>query len=144
MKIEKKMLILQNRIAYIPPQACLRRLRLYKKLHCSRSSLNVLLVSVQYFFFFFSRYLHFSILFSINPSFLIYFSYPHISTIHHYLTSFSFWHSSLFPSEEGGRRSLLSYDLHYSGHFLINAVDKAVAHHLMWRRQATPHQKFTL
>ena len=141
MKIEKKMLILQNRIAYIPPQACPRRLRLYKKLHCSLSSLYVLLVSLQYFCF---QILVFQNSFSVNHHFLIYFSFFYISTIHHYLTSFSFWHSSLFPSEEGGRRSLLSYDLHYSGHFLINAVDKAVAHHLIRRRQATPHQKFTL
>ena len=38
---------------------------------------------------------------------------------------------SLLKLEEDGGRNLLSCDLHCSGHFLINAVDKTVVHHLM-------------
>ena len=141
-KIEKKMLILQNRGAYIPPQACLRRLRLYKKLHYSLSSFYVLLVFVQYFSLF--QILVFQISFSINPIFLIYFSFLYISTIHPYLTSFPSSHLFVSISEEDGGRSLLNCDLHCLGHFLINAAAKAVAHHLMQRQQATPSQKLPL
>ena len=49
-----------------------------------------------------------------------------------------------FTSEEGGGRSLLSCDLHCLGHFLINAADKVVVHHLMRMQQATSGQKASL
>ena len=86
-------------------------------------SLSVLLVS--------SLYLGIGvwIIFSANPPLIRYFSFPYISTIHPYLTNLLSWHLSLSKSKEGGRRSLLSYDLHCSGHFLINAADKVVAHY---------------
>ena len=67
-----------------------------------------------------------SIPFFVNPSFLKYFSFLLISTIHPYLTSFLSWHLSLSTSEENSERSLLSCDLHCSDHFLINVVDKAI------------------
>ena len=41
--------------------------------------------------------------------------------------------------EEGSGRSLLNCDLYCLGHFIINAANKAVTHHLMQRRQATPN-----
>ena len=79
--------------------------------------------------------------FSILPHFLIYFYLPHIFIIHFYLTSLLFWHLLFFTSEAGGRRDLLSCNLYYLGHFLINAVDKTVVYHLMWMQQATLGQK---
>ena len=54
-----------------------------------------------------------------------------ILTIHFYLTPLLFRHFLPFTSEEGGGRNLLSCDLHYSGHFLINAADKTVVFQLM-------------
>ena len=86
----------------------------------------------------------FLLLFSVNPLFLIYSSLLHILTFHLYLTNLYSWHLSHFTSEEGGRRSLLSCDLHCSGYFLVNAGDKAVTHHLMRRQQATPNWKLPL
>ena len=88
-------------------------------------------------FFFFFWYLCLPPFFSKNTIFFIYSSLLHILTSHFYLTNLSLWHLSLFTSEEGGRWSLLSCELHCSGHFLINAVDRAVAHHLIRRQQAT-------
>ena len=46
---------------------------------------------------------------------------------------------------------MLSCELHYSGHFLINAADKAVAHHLirsqhatsLWKLPPTTHDSLT-
>ena len=98
-------------------------------------SLNVLLVS--------SLYLCLSHL-SVNPLPFIYFSFSHIPTIHPYLTYFLSWHLFLSVFEEGGGRNLLSCDLHCSGHFLINATDKTVAHHLMRRQQDTQNWKLPL
>ena len=98
-------------------------------------SFNVLLVS--------SLYLPPSPL-SVKPLPFIYFSFSHIPTIHPYLTSFLSWHFFLSVSEEDSGRNLLSYDLHCSSHFLINAADKVVAHHLMRRQQATPNWKLAL
>ena len=74
--------------------------------------------------------------------FLIYLYLYHISTIHSHLTSLLLWHLLLITSKEDGGRNLLSYDLHCSGHFLINATDKTVVYHLMRMQQATPDQKF--
>ena len=79
--------------------------------------------------------------FSILPPFLVYFYLPHIFMIHFYLTSLFFWHLLFFTSEASGRRDLLSCNLYYSGHFLINAVDKTVVYHLMRMQQATLGQK---
>ena len=67
--------------------------------------------------------------FSVNPSFLIYFSFLLISTIHPYLTSFLSWHLSLSTSEEDGGRSLLSCDLHCSGYF---------PHQCSWKNYCPP------
>ena len=112
-----------------------KRPHLHKKCYCS-------------LFFFFSHYspCFFSISgylclppFSINPIFLIYFFFSHISTIHPYLTYLLSRLLSLSVPEEGGERNLLRCDLHCLGHFLINAPDKAVAHHLMQTQQATPN-----
>ena len=74
---------------------------------------------------------------------LPYISLP-LSYLHHpsHLTSLLLWHLLLLTSDEDGERNLLSCDLHYSGHFLINATDKTVVYHLMWMQQATPDQKF--
>ena len=108
------------------------------KCYCSLSSLSVLLVSFLY------HDTCASIPFSVNPLFLIYSSLPHISTFHLYLTNLPSWHFVSFASEECGRRSLLSYYLHCSGYFLINATDKVVAHHLMQRQKVTPNWKFPL
>ena len=110
----------------------------YRKLHCSLSSLNVLLVS----FSFLDTCV--CLFFSENPIFLIYSSLLHILTFHLYLTNLYSWHLSLFTFEEGGRRSLLSCDLHCSGHFLVNAADKPVTHHLMRKQQTTPNWKLPL
>ena len=68
----------------------------------------------------------------------------HILTFHFYLTNLSPWHLSFFTSEESDRKSLLSCDLHCSGHFLINVADKAVVHHLMRWQQATLNWKLPL
>ena len=73
--------------------------------------------------------------------FLIYIYLHHISTIHFYLISLPFQHLLPFTFEEDGGRRLLSYDLHYSGHFLINVADKAIVYHLMRMQQATLGQK---
>ena len=81
------------------------------------------------------------ILFSMLILFLIYFYLYHISTLHSHLTSLLSWHLLLLTSEEDGERNLLRCDLHCSGHFLINAADKAVAYHLMRIQQAIPDQK---
>ena len=108
------------------------------KCYCSPSSLSVLLVSFLY------HGTCASIPFSVNRLFLIYSSLPHISTFHLYLTNLPSWHFVSFASEECGRRSLLSYYLHCSGYFLINATDKVVSHHLMQRQKVTPNWKFPL
>ena len=138
MKIRKKRLILLNRWANLSIQASPRRPMLSRKWYCSLSSHNVLLVS----FLFLETCVW--IPFSENPIFLIYSSLLHILTSHLYLTNLSSWHLSLFTSEEGGRRSLFSSNLHYSGHFLINTTDKAIAYHLMWGQQATPNWKLPI
>ena len=65
----------------------------------------------------------------------------HISTFHSHLTSFLLWHLLLLTFKEDGGRNLLNYDLQCSGHFLINAVDKAVFYYLMRMQQATLDQK---
>ena len=83
-------------------------------------------------------------LFSENSIFLIYFSLLHILAFHLYLTNLPSWHLFLFTSKEGGRTSLLSCDLHYSSHFLINTADKTVAYHLMWRQHIIPNWKLSL
>ena len=119
-------------------QASPRRPQLHKKCYCSLSSFSVLLVPFLY------PDTCVSIFFSVNPLFLIYSSFPHISTFHLYLTNLPSWHLSLFTSEEGGGRGLLRYDLHCSGHFLINAANKTVAYHLIRRQQATPNEKLPL
>ena len=67
--------------------------------------------------------------------------FSYISTIHPYLTYLLSWHLSLPVSEEHGGRNLLSYDLHCSGHFLINAADKVIVYHLIQMKHATPGQK---
>ena len=72
-----------------------------------------------------------TILYSMLILFLIYFYLYHISTIHSHLTSLLSQHLLLLTSEEDGRRNLFSCYLHCSGHFFINAADKAVAHYLM-------------
>jgi len=67
------------------------------------------------------------------PLFLIYFSFSHILTIHPHLTYLLSRLLSLSIPEESGERNLLNCDLHCSSHFLINAADKVIAHHLMQR-----------
>ena len=69
-----------------------------------------------------------------NLLFLIYSPLLHILVVHSFLTSLLSRHLSLFSFEEGGRKSLFSYDLHCSVHFLINATNKVVPHHLMMPR----------
>ena len=69
--------------------------------------------------------------FSMLFSFLINLYLHHIFTIHFYLISHLFLRLLPFSSEEDGGRNLLSCGLHYSSHFLINAADKAIVHHLM-------------
>ena len=101
-------------------------------------SLSVLLVSSLYLGIFVWIFL------SVNPPFLIHSFLHHISTIHHNLTNLLLWHLSLFTFEEGGGRNLLSYNLHCSGHILINVADKAIAHQLMRRQKATPNYKLLL
>ena len=68
--------------------------------------------------------------FPMHPPFLIYLYLHHIFTIHFYLASLLFWYLLPFTFETGGGRDLLSCDLYCSGHFLINAADKAVVYHL--------------
>ena len=107
-----------------------RRLGLYKKWYCSLSSPNVLSF-VSFLSFYRSP---FPMLFP----FIIYFYFYHIFTIHFYLTSLLFRHLLPFTSEEHGERNLLSYGLHYSGHFLINETDKTVVYHLIRMQQNIP------
>ena len=73
--------------------------------------------------------------------FLIYLYLHHILTIHFHLTPLLSWHLLPFTSEEDSGRNLLSYGLHCSGHFLINATNKTIVYHLMRMPQATPDQK---
>ena len=46
-----------------------------------------------------------------------------------------------FYIKEDGGRNLLSCGLHCSGHFFINAADKAIVYYLMWMQHATPNHK---
>ena len=114
--------------------------------HCS--TINVTIHFLHSVFFLFLYYILIlvsgSLFFSVNPLFLIFSSLPHISTLHLYLTYIPSWNLYLFTSEESGRRSLFNCNLHCSGHFLINAVDKAVVHHLIRRQQVTPNWKLPL
>ena len=73
--------------------------------------------------------------------FLLYLYLHQISTIHFYLTFLIFWHLLPVTPEEDGGRNMISNGLHCLGHFLINAVDKAVVYHLMWMQQTTSGQK---
>ena len=81
------------------------------------------------FFFFFFPWSFFFI--SIHLLSLIYLHLHHILTIHFHLTPFLFWHLLLLSFEEDGRRNLISCDLHYLGHFLINVANKTIVYHLI-------------
>ena len=120
--------ILRNRWTFSSPQARLRRLSLHK------SNIVHSLLSMLYFLF---SSFFVSIPFLVLSPFLIYFYFYHILTIHSHLTPILSWHLLLLTSKEDGGRNLLSCDLHCSSHFLINAADKVVAHHLMRMQQAT-------
>ena len=105
---------------------------------CIKSSTVHSFLSMFFLLFLFS---FFFIPFPMLFPFLIYLYLHHIFTIHFYLTSLLFWHLLPFTFEEDGGRNLLSCGLHYLGHFLINAADKAVVYHLMRMQQVTPRQK---
>ena len=131
-KIRKKKQILLNGWTTFSIQIGPRKSHLRKKCYWSLSFLLV----------FFSFLLYILVLVSCPPPpffffgnliFLIYFTFSHISTIHPYLTYFLSWHLFLSISEESGGKNLLSCDLYYSSHFLINAADKTIVHHLMQR-----------
>ena len=131
-KIRKKRQILLNGrtiFSKIGP----RRLHSHKKCYCSLSFLSV--------FFLFLLYLLVlvSLLFFYKPPpfykllFISYLNHPSLPNILPLMTlvSFCIWRR--------WQRNPLSCDLHCLGYFLINAANKAIAHHLMQRQQATPN-----
>ena len=135
-KIEKKRLILLNKRGIYPSTSLLKEAKfvqivtLFTLLSLSSSVLCFCLFDtcVSFFFFFFSQCTFFSLYTSIFI----------ISQPDSHLTPLLSWHLSLLTPEEDGGRNLLSFDLHCSSHFLINAADKTVAHHLMWMQQVIP------
>ena len=129
-KIEKKRLILLNKKGIYPSTSLPEEAKfaqivtLFTLLSLSSSSSFLLCLSLSDTFV--------SPLLLVHLLVLIYLCLYHISTIHSHLTSLLLWHLLLLTLEKDGGMNLLNCDLHYLGHFLINAADKAVAHYLIW------------
>ena len=105
---------------------------------CIKSGTIYFLLPMFFLLFLFSLFL---IPFPMLFPFIIYLYFHHIFTIHFYLPP-SFFDTLLpFTSKEDSGRNLLICDLYCSGHFLINAADKAIVYHLIQMQHATPGQK---